>query len=332
MQILIYGKTRQPAIELMCGRAFTKLGHKVAYASRAGPKLLGDYRLKTLPKIERTPLYEPLVKYNARRRAELIDPDLVFVMKGSYLDSDAVRRLRKVTGAPVVSWNQDNPFQVRSEHRRDETYLDAITEYDIVYTWGRHLIDDFLAAGARQVEHLPFAHDPVIHHPTETVPKYDCEVAFIGQWSPKRERVLSALTGFNLQIRGLWWAQRCEDETLRQCVEGESLAGEEYARAMSSADAVVNVVGDHNVPFYNMRTFEIPAVQSLMLTTRTEGQEEVFPDGEACLMFSDPEDLRTAAESALEKPHRLRAIADRGYEIAQQHTYEHRMRTVLEDV
>jgi len=177
---------------------------------------------------------------------------------------------------------------------------------------------------------LPFAHDPTIHHPTETVPRYDCEVAFVGCWSEKRERLLSHLTGFDLQVRGPAWRDECTDTDLADRVAGGAVHGEEYTRAMSSADVVVNVVGDHNVPGHNRRTFEAPASGSPTVTTRTPGQATFFTEGEDVAMYDDGEELRAVVERYLADEGRRERVAANGREAVRPHTYEERMRTILD--
>ncbi|WP_254272261.1 CgeB family protein [Haloarcula marina] len=257
---------------------------------------------------------------------------MILVIKGYELDRETVASIGTIADAPVVNWNPDNPFQVRSKRRRAEQYLDALPAYDLVYTWGRHLIDPLRSEGAARVEHLPFAHDPFVHHPREVTPAYACEITFVGQWSPKRESILRTLTDYDLQVRGLWWNERCSDPELRSCVKGGHLDAEEYAKAINAGSIVINVVGDHNLPYYNMRTFEIPAVRSVMATTRSEGQQEVFTDGVDCLMYDGPDELATEVDRLLNDRSRLSEVAANGHETVQEHTYRARMESFLQTV
>ena len=48
-----------------------------------------------------------------------------------------------------------------------------------------------------------------------------------------------------------------------------------------------------------MRTFEIPAMGGLMLTSRTAEQQEFFPENEACYMYADVAELKEKIEYIL---------------------------------
>jgi spore maturation protein CgeB len=219
----------------------------------------------------------------------------------------------------------------RSEEHRASNYLDALPAYDLVFIWGDFLFDRLREEGASDVRFLPFAADPRIHHPADPDPEYESEVIFLGHWSEKRQRVVEALTRFDLAVYGdKWWRKNLLNADVRQCVEGEPVRGETYSVAMSSADLVLNVVADHAGPEHNMRTFEVPAARRPMLTNRTDGQERFFTDGEEAIMYDDPEHVAELVEYYLDADAERERIAERGHEVAQHHTYAARMETVLD--
>jgi len=320
MEVLVYGYPSETGLGQICATGFERAGHDVTYTPReSGP-------IPFFPSV-----LGPDNQARLRETARSLQPDLVFVVKGYDLDKEAVTALRRETDAAVVNWNPDNPFQVRSRPERAETYLDALPAYDVVFIWGEFLVDRLRAEGADRVEVLPFAHDPRFHYPADPRDEYDCEVAFLGHYSEKRQRTLTALTDFDFQLRGNLWRLRCWDRSLRRHHRGPAVTGAEYARAMASADIVVNVVADHNVPAHNMRTFEVPPTGSLMVTTDTGGQREFF-DEDALVTYGNPGELREIVSYYLDAPEEREAMAGRAREQVQSHTYERRMERVIEAV
>ena len=78
-----------------------------------------------------------------------------------------------------------------------------------------------------------------------------------------------------------------------------------------------------------MRTFEIPALGGLMLTTRSEEQQEFFPEGEASLMFEDTAELIDQIRGVFSDPARAHAIRRQGQMRVLQHTYSKRAQGLL---
>lgn len=321
MQVLIYGAGAETAMGRMCARGLGSLGHEVRYVER---------KPRTLPLIGPINLDETHYRFEAT--ATKLDVDAVLVMKGYDLSQERLERIRRATDSVLCNWNPDNPYKIRSEERIATDYLDTLPAYDIVFTWGEFLLDRLREDGGDDVRHLPFAHDPQFHRPVEPRNEYDCEVAFLGHYSPKRERHLSPLTDLDFQLRGNMWQWKCLDWSLRRCHRGAALGHLSYTRAMASADIVVNVVADHNLPEHNMRTFEAPASGSLMATTRSEGQQRYLPDQDACLMYDDPAELRDIITQYLDDAEEREAIAASGRERVKEHTYERRMDQLVDAV
>lgn len=330
MDILVYGSSRPGALAEMCVRGLDGLGHNVSFFDRSFPHQFVWRVVDDIPGGERA-------AHRIRRLALLSkvsneSPDFILILKGYGLDQSLLEDATALSNAVVVNWNPDNPFQHRANRRRAEIYLDALQEYDIAYTWGEFLVDSLQTEGARDVRVLPFAHDPALHHPTETNPDYDCEVSFVGHWSAKRESLLGELVSFDLQIRGPGWGDMCTDRTLEKFIEDGAVRGRAYGQVLSSADIVVNILGDHNIPGHNMRTFEAPASGSLTITTRTEGQRRFFEEGEEVVMYDDARELREAVTYYLDYSEERESVAMAGLEAVRPHTYKRRMEDIVENV
>lgn len=318
MRVLVYGATAETAMGRMCARALEEIGHEVGYFERNSIHLplVGKYSLNSTHNgLEQTVVEEEV--------------NALLVIKGYDLSHERLKRIWESTEATLLNWNPDNPYQVRSKQQHATDYLDTLSVYDVVFTWGEFLITTLEEDGGTDVRYLPFAHDPSYHYPADPRAEYNCEVAFLGHYSSKREQYLSSLTEFDFQVRGNMWRWKCFDLSLRRAYQSPALGHPEYARAMASADIIVNVVADHNIPAQNMRTFEAPASGTLMVTTRTEGQQRYFPDEEACVMYDDPEELREVVAYYLDDDEEREAIAARGQEYVQEHTYADRMRKLV---
>jgi hypothetical protein len=65
---------------------------------------------------------------------------------------------------------------------------------------------------------------------------------------------------------------------------------------ISSSAVCLNLLRPQNQGSHNMRTFELPAMGGLMLTCRTEEQQEFFPENESCFMYADVGELKAKIE------------------------------------
>lgn len=321
MNVVVYGAAPEIALGKMCARGIKSLGHRLQYVEK---------EFRTFPLIG---TINPDTIHD-EFEATATDPnvDAVLVLKGNDLSRDRLNRIKRASDAVLCNWYPDNPYQVRSKNQIATDYLDTLPAYDVVFTCGRFLVDRLQEEGADDVRYLPFAHDPKFHFAAEPSEEYRCEVAFLGHYSPKRRRVLSALTNFDFKLWGNMWRWKCFDWSLQRSYCGPALGHPQYTKAMSSADLVVNVVADHNMPDHNMRTFEAPASGSLMVTTRSKGQQRYFPEGKGCVMYNDPAELEAIVTQYLENDEEREAIAARGRELATEHTYETRMERLLDAV
>jgi len=81
----------------------------------------------------------------------------------------------------------------------------------------------------------------------------------------------------------------------------------------------------------NMRTFEVLATRSFLLTDRQHGMEELgLKDGEHCAIYGSAEEAIDKAKYYLDRPKLRRDIARAGWEwVLKEHTYTHRAQTFL---
>lgn len=81
-----------------------------------------------------------------------------------------------------------------------------------------------------------------------------------------------------------------------------------------------------------MRTFEIPAMGGLMLTNRTEEQQEFFPENEACYMYGSMDELKGKIDCILANRQEADRVRARGMELVQSHSYTNRARYLLQEL
>lgn len=328
MRVLVYGSDRRYALGQMCRRAFERLGHETAYVNRSFPHRLawrigGQYGIgeQLLQRAKRSRFLS---------RIESFQPDLLLIIKGHDLPPATVAAVDSRLDVPIVNWNPDNPFKFRSKQRRAEQYLASLPMYDHVFIWDDFLVPRLADEGAGDISVLPFAYDPLLHYASAVTQRFACEITFVGHWSKKRERYVRAVVDFDLQIWGKGWEEHCTDERVTNRVEGGPLFGEAYTQALSSALIAMNILGEHNVPGHNMRTFEAPASGSLMLTERTPGQTAFFTEDEEVAMYGDPCELRETAQWYLAADEERERVATNGHAAVRPHTYTTRMEKLLD--
>ena len=301
-------------------------------------------------------------EFNAEviRAAVRLRPTLVWAEKQEYLQPSTVEQLKKL-GASVLHYNPDPYFSLSWKQTRfaDE----CLKLYDVLVVTKRYELAAYRDHCRGRVIYSPLGYDPVGHAPPRVSLVETRDVAFVGGWEPRRERLLTkaARTKARVTVWGYGWAiaQGSRANPFRALRlgrltpahrlylgdratelsdaigKGESGNGEiyenEYAAAIASSGISLGFVREICPDQHTTRTFEIPAIGGFMLADRTEEHLEFFEEGKEAEFFaSEDEYVDKLTYYLLNKGERER-IAKAGHERCMHsgYSYDDRMKEVL---
>ncbi|HWP37038.1 MAG TPA: glycosyltransferase [Gemmatimonadales bacterium] len=266
-------------------------------------------------------------------RARRFRPDILLIVKGRDYWPSILRRIKRETGAFLVNFATDDPFNGKTTSRH---LLKTIPVYDLYASPRRAVLEDIRRAGCRRVAYVRFGYKPSVHYPEtpgtpEEEARFACDVAFIGGADSDRAaffedllgRLLKQLPGVCLALYGGYWALY---PRLRDFARGLAV-GRDYRLAISGAKVVVNLVRRANRDGHVMRTFEVPACGGFMLAERTHEHEEIFPAGSGVDFFGSVEELVEKIAFYLRNDDARRRMARRAREtvVFGRHTYKDRL-------
>jgi spore maturation protein CgeB len=320
-----------------CGNALRELGHVVEYFE--APDFFGAFSaLKTLRVgTDRLDYLEnsflQVVSQAILAKVETFAPDLVLAMAQAPLSRQALKRLKR-DKVPTAMWFV--------EDREVFPYWKAFAPfYDLFAVIQKGDFAEQLAAlGQTNSLYLPMAADPGVHRPLELSAverrTYGSELSFVGAGYPNRRLAFRQLAGYDLRIWGNDW----DGETVLAPFlqrEGRRIETDEVVRIFNASTINVNLhssvrpgalVGDGD--FVNPRTFELAACGAFQLVDRRLLLPELFAEDELAL-FSTMSELKGAVEFYRAHPEKRAEVAAKGRaRVLAEHTYVHRMRTLLE--
>lgn len=213
-------------------------------------------------------------------------------------------------------------------------FFKALPHYDIVFSPRRANIQDLLNAGCSRVEYLPFGYDDELFYPEDpsninldaTVP----DVVFAGGADRDRLPYMSALiqSGINLALYGGYWEKYPETKAHTQGQADVATLRSVIGRGKISLCLVRRANRDGNC----MRTFEVPAIGSCMLTEDTPEHREIFgQEGEAVVYFNTISEMLEKTHWLLDHDQERQRLAKNAHLLITQgnHTYKDRLKTIL---
>ncbi|MEP6914392.1 MAG: glycosyltransferase [Acidobacteriota bacterium] len=289
--------------------------------------------------------------------ARIVKPHAVMAVKGSYLDAETVRTIRRELGVPFFNYYPDHPYcgvplspRKTSAQRRD--LIEVLKEYTRVWTWEAALVARLQSDGV-SAGYLPFGVDDEVFRPDAQgppppnahgtrvggpgpSPRRECEadhrIVFVGQHSDKREAHLAAIREHAVGLWGNRWSRAAGRFGGRHTVHRVPAFGDTCAALYRSADVSLNVVDDLNMPGHNMRTFEIPGSGGVMLAGYTAEQAAIFPPGEAAMYYHQPEELDELLRRMCGDPALTARLRRHAAGIAAGHSYEHRAASMIAEL
>lgn len=241
-------------------------------------------------------------------------PDLTLAISPLLLHPESILALKQ-HGLAFVFFT-DNPID--SHHTHTNSWVQqGFPLWDAAFIWSQELVERLRANGVKKAFFHPFCSDLEYHFPKRQANSvYD--VAFIGNWdaSRKREQYLKAIAHYRL---GLWgsnyWNTHCKELALKGLFQG-MCSYQEIPEILGSAKMGLNILRPQNEEGHNIRTYEIPATGTLMLSERSRELLNLFAADKEAVYFSNPYELKQKVDYLLQNPILIETIAEAGYEKA----------------
>lgn len=266
------------------------------------------------------------VPSRGRHVADLVaerDPSVVVVTKGVHVGPPLLRELRRRSPrCRLVNWFPDDPF-VGLPPRVPLAWL---AEYDHVVTYSPGVLTGLAGRfPGREPLLIPFGFDPDDYSFPALQVAPTRQVGFVGQWNPVRDAILAAALSVtdSVEVRGPGWER---STSLREHWNPSPTYGPDVTAFYQQCAVGLNVLHPrNNAGSHNMRTFELPATGTAMLTTDTEQQRELLRDVGWVDYYRDEATFVQALRRLLGA-----SPADRDPVLMQPHRYEHRCSALLE--
>jgi spore maturation protein CgeB len=293
---------------------FLKLGYKVEKF---------NYRKKNFFISKLNSLF---INFLLLKKVKFFKPDLIFFIKAENIYSKTIKLL-KTENITLVNFYPDNPF-VFWNGNSNKDVLNSLPFYDCFLSWSKQLMPILKQAGAKDVYYFPFAFDEDIYNSNlvlneEDFKKYKCDVCFAGTWDKEREywltELIKKMPNLNLAIWGnLWKEKLSKDSVLINCLKGSAIYKNDIIKLFKTSKIVLNFIRKQNETSHNMRTLEVPATKSFLLTQRTvEQAKELFKEGQSIECFNSIEELIKKIKFYLDNDDLRRSVAQNGYNRAQ---------------
>ena len=311
------------------GHRVTWIDHSPHHGSYEAMEGLSDVRHRQLLQGK---FAELLSQWSLARVAE-DPPDLILALAQAPLTLPVLEHLRRKKFLTSM-WFVEN--------YRHLTYWQQVAGgYDYWFVIQRERCHEALRwAGARQVEYLPMAADPAVHRPMELTEEerheFGADVAFVGAGYANRRALLPRLISseWTFKLWGNEWEGAAAVQPALQ--QGGARVDTETCVKIFNATAInlnlhshVGTGFDPEGDFVNPRTFELAACRAFQLTDRRSLLPDLFDPGQVATV-ADADGLVSRLRVWRQEPETRRAMAQAAYDrILKEHTYVHRMKTLL---
>ena len=202
----------------------------------------------------------------------------------------------------VAFWDVDAPATLaRVSSSPQDPFRRLIPSYDFVFTYGggSPVVEGYFRCGARNCHPIYNGLDPETHHPVSADPAFDCDLIFIGNRLPDRERRVEEFflraaelaPELTFLLGGEGWAGKPVPKNVRWLGH---VGTENHNVLNCSARVVLNINRDSmaEVGFSPpTRIFEAAGAGACVITDRWAGIEEFFAPGTEILIACRAEEV-----------------------------------------
>ncbi|MFM7547100.1 MAG: glycosyltransferase [Synechococcales cyanobacterium] len=233
----------------------------------------------------------------------------------------------------IVNYLTDNPYIKRHS---SPSFINNINQYDLILSTKRRLVPTLITKGAKRVEFMFFAFDPLWHYFPDidlinNSNTFKSDISFVGSGSIERLpelKALSSLRSLNLQLYGDGWSSINVDGWKKN----SAVLGDDFRLAIYSSKLSLGLLRKSNSDDSTMRTFEIPACGGCGIYEDTPEHRDLLIDYPEYGFFNSPLDLAHKCQWLLHHPQELQEMRQKGFDLIVKYTntYASRLEKIFE--
>ncbi len=238
----------------------------------------------------------------------------------------------------AIFWDVDAPATLeRVNSNPADSFRSLIPSYDLILTYGggNPVVKAYQALGAQDCIPVYNAMDPETHHPDAPMEKFNCDLAFLGNRLPDREKrveefflkAASLLPEKTFVLGGNGWHDKCLPDNVRYFGH---IYTHEHNAFNCSPKAVLNISRDSmaRTGFSPAtRVFEAAGAGACIISDAWEGMEMFLePDKEVLLASNGAEVAAILKNLTTDEARNIGQAAMR--RVLAEHTYTHRAEQV----
>ena len=208
----------------------------------------------------------------------------------------------------LIFWDVDAPATLHSMRTdADNTLRPVIPEFDLILTYGGGdpVVEAYESFNARRCVPIYNALDPDTHHPVAQEKEFECDLGFLGNRLPDREkrvedfflRPAKQLPNKKFILGGNGWSDKTMTENVKYIGH---VYTKDHNAFNTSAKAVLNISRDSmaEIGFSPAtRVFEAAGAGACLITDAWEGIEEFLEPGKEVLIANSGEEVAEILES-----------------------------------
>ncbi len=279
-----------------------------------------DFAARALPAIDER-VQSSLAKKAVEYECDLVISTQSEILPGTVADIRAA-------GIPIVLWFPDAVSNLGRQ-------LMFAADYSRLYMKDPLLVERVGSVTGKSVAYLPEACNPRWHKPDEIPYGTKPGMVLAGNMYPTRVLLLNRLisAGVPLRLYGAGFPSWMPKGPAMNAYQNEFVVRSDKAQVFRQATAVLNNLHPSELTSVNCRLFEAAGSGAAVITEYRPALNDLFDVGSEVLAFSNFDELMGHWQDLASDPElgakighaaAVRAVAE--------HTYQHRLRVILEDV
>jgi spore maturation protein CgeB len=324
-------------------RAMNEKGHQVTFYE---PDAYDRQKHRDIPDPDWATIkvYQPVEEEVYKALEDALLADVIVKTSGvgvfdELLEKEVLKLQLK--GKFVIFWDVDAPATLdRVKYNPDDYFKSLIPQYDLILTYGGGdpVVNTYKSFGSKNCFPIYNALDPLTHHPVETEERFKCDLAFLGNRLPDRERrveefflnMASQMPEHKFILGGNGWQDKQKSANINYI--GHVYTNDHNA-LNCSPKAVLNISRD-SMASYGFspatRVFEAAGAGACIITDYWTGIDFFFEPGKEILVAKNGDEVKDILLSlSTEKAKMIGQSALK--KVLDKHTYAHRA-TELEKI